>query len=292
MKDTFGSYHPSINFIYFVAVIGLSMFLMHPIFLGISLACSLTYAIYLSGAKVIYNQLLYSVPLCMVIGLINPLFNHEGMTIIGYLGDNPITLESIYYGCGMAVLFVDVLLWFKCYSYVMTSDKLIYLLGRKIPTLALIFSMTLRMIPLFKKQFQKVMRAQEGLGNRAKGKNIFAKIKWGMKVLSIMMTWMLENAIDTADSMRSRGYGLKGRSSFSIYSFQRKDRSVLILLVILISSVAIGIFYGEMQIRYFPSIKMQPITIRSMMTYLAYGLLCILPLSLHIVEDIKWHYLK
>lgn len=292
MKDTFGSYHPSINFIYFVAVIGLSMFLMHPIFLGISLACSLTYAIYLSGAKVIYNQLLYSVPLCMVIGLINPLFNHEGMTIIGYLGDNPITLESIYYGCGMAVLFVDVLLWFKCYSYVMTSDKLIYLLGRKIPTLALIFSMTLRMIPLFKKQFQKVMRAQEGMGNRAKGKNIFAKIKWGMKVLSIMMTWMLENAIDTADSMRSRGYGLKGRSSFSIYSFQRKDRSVLILLVILISSVAIGIFYGEMQIRYFPSIKMQPITIRSMMTYLAYGLLCILPLSLHIVEDIKWHYLK
>ena len=33
-------------------------------------------------------------------------------------------------------------------------------------------------------------------------------------ILSIMVTWCLENAIETADSMKSRGCGLPGRSAF------------------------------------------------------------------------------
>ena len=33
-KDNFGTYHPIINFVYFVFVIGCSMFLRHPVFLG------------------------------------------------------------------------------------------------------------------------------------------------------------------------------------------------------------------------------------------------------------------
>ena len=35
--DTFSGYHPLINFTYFVIVIGLSMFYMHPVFLALSL---------------------------------------------------------------------------------------------------------------------------------------------------------------------------------------------------------------------------------------------------------------
>ena len=49
--DTFSTYHPVINFIYFVIVIGLSMFFMHPVFLVISLICSMAYGIYLKGKK-------------------------------------------------------------------------------------------------------------------------------------------------------------------------------------------------------------------------------------------------
>ena len=32
--DTFAEYHPLINFIYFVMVIGIAMFYMHPVLLG------------------------------------------------------------------------------------------------------------------------------------------------------------------------------------------------------------------------------------------------------------------
>ena len=39
--DTFAEYHPLINFIYFVMVIGIARFYMHPVLLGLSLAGSL-----------------------------------------------------------------------------------------------------------------------------------------------------------------------------------------------------------------------------------------------------------
>ena len=292
VKGTFGSYHPIINFSYFLGVIGFGMFVIHPIFLIISFVGSLSYAIYLGGRGVIRTQLIYSLPLCLAVGLMNPLFNHEGMTIITYIGDNPLTLESIYYGELMALLFLDIILWFYCYNYVMTSDKLIYLLGCKLPTLGLIFSMTLRFIPLFKKQFQKVIRAQKGIGNSVKGKNILGQLRWGIKILSIVTTWILENAIDTANSMKSRGYGLKGRTSFSNYQFKLRDISVLMIILLCIVIIGLGILQGEAYVRYFPTIKVQEITEKNIIIYLAYGVLCLLPLSLHIMEDIKWHYLK
>ena len=49
--DTFSGYHPLINFTYFVIVIGLSMFYMHPVFLALSLIGSVSYSIYLKGEK-------------------------------------------------------------------------------------------------------------------------------------------------------------------------------------------------------------------------------------------------
>ncbi|MBE7055615.1 MAG: energy-coupling factor transporter transmembrane protein EcfT, partial [Ruminococcaceae bacterium] len=38
-------------------------------------------------------------PALLLMALINPAFNHEGVTILYYLpGGNPLTLESVYYG--------------------------------------------------------------------------------------------------------------------------------------------------------------------------------------------------
>lgn len=50
-RDTFAGYHPVVNFLYFLAVLGLGMFIMHPVCLGISLVCAVAYSGYLKGAK-------------------------------------------------------------------------------------------------------------------------------------------------------------------------------------------------------------------------------------------------
>ncbi len=292
MKDTFSSFHPAVNFIYFLAVIVFSMFFMHPIFLCISLICSIAYSVYLNGAKALKFNLLFMLPLLLLFAVLNPVFNHEGATILIYINDNPITLESIVYGFAAATMFISVIIWFSCYNAVMTSDKFIYLFGRVIPALSLVLSMVLRLVPKLKAQIHVISNAQKCIGRDVSNGNIITKAKNAMKILSILTTWALENAIETADSMKSRGYGLKGRTSFSNFRFSRRDSTALLSMVALIVIVLFGAAIGQNNIVYFPEVIIQPIAPMSILIYVAYGGLCLLPLILDILEDIKWARIK
>ena len=123
MKDTFSTYHPAVNFLYFTLVLLLSMFFMHPVCLGISLLCAFCYSVYLNGKKALRFNVKYMLPMLVVTALINPAFNHEGGTILAYLRDgNPLTLESITYGIAATVMLITVLCWISCYNAVITSD--------------------------------------------------------------------------------------------------------------------------------------------------------------------------
>jgi energy-coupling factor transport system permease protein len=221
--------------------------------------------------------------------IINPLFNHAGATILFYFkSGNPFTLESMIYGIAAAIMFVTVILWFSCYNEIMTSDKIIYIFGNIIPSLSLIFSMVLRFVPRYIEQIQIISNSQKAIGRDMSQGNIIQRAKNGLKILSIMITWALENSIETADSMRARGYGLPGRTSFSIFKFDKRDKIVLGLSLILISIIVFGAFKGENTIRFFPSIKIPEITGFSLLIYISYFLLCMMPIIINIQEAIKW----
>jgi len=279
---SFKTYHPIVNFIYFCAVIMFSMFFMHPVFLGISFICSLLYSVMLNGGKAIKFNIIYMLPLMLFAAIINPAFNHDGITILFYLpSGNPVTLESIAYGIAAAVMLVSVIMWFSCYNSVVTSDKLMCLFGKIIPALSLIFSMVLRFVPKFKAQFKVIFNAQRCIGrNTSKIKNI-------IKIISIMITWALENSIDTADSMNSRGYGLHGRTSFSNYRFDGRDTFAVIYMLALIGAIITGAYSGFLDVRFFPSVKAAGLS----PFYAAYLLLCLFPVIIDITEEIKWKYL-
>lgn len=291
MRDAFSRCHPVVNFTYFAAVLLFSMFFMHPVFLGISLAASMVYSIWLNGGRAVRFHFLYMLPMLLLVALINPAFNHEGMTILVYVNDNPITQESIVYGVASAVMFISVIIWFSCYNVVMTSDKFIYLFGRLIPALSLILSMVLRFVPKFKAQIRVISNAQKCIGRDVSNGNLWTRARNGIKILSILVTWALENAIETADSMRSRGYGLKGRTSYSRYRFDQRDKLLLGVLGFLILCVLAGACLQENTIQYFPFIKMNAVTAVSVFVYLAYFLLCMLPMGLNIWEEWTWHRL-
>ena len=163
--DNFAGYHPIVNLAYFVIVIAIAMFSMHPVIICISLIMSLVYLTYLTGIRQVIGRLKLLVTMTIMIIVINPLFNHEGMTILGYFKTgNPLTLESIIYGIFMALLMMSVILWFAIYNVIMTSDKFIYIFGRIIPHLSLIISMSLRYVPRFKEQFIRVREARRCMG--------------------------------------------------------------------------------------------------------------------------------
>jgi len=293
MSDTFSAYHPIVNFVYFLFVLGFSMSLMHPVCLLISFVCAFIYSVYLEGKKALKFNAFFMLPTLITTALINPAFNHSGATILAYLyNGNPLTLESIIYGIAAALMLVTVVSWFSCFNAVMHSDKFVYLFGRLIPALSLILSMSLRFVPRFKAQIKVISNAQKCIGRDVSNGSVLQRAKHGVRILSIMVTWVLESAVETADSMKGRGYGLPGRTAFSLFRFDSRDRRALIYLVVCGGYVIIGVITNGIYFRYFPTIKGVFITPYSMTVFLAYSALCIMPVVLNIREDLKWKAMK
>ena len=289
MRDSFTNYHPIVNLLYFTMAIAFSMLLTHPMAQIIALACAITYAVSVEGKKSLGFLLKFCLPMVLLTAFINPAFSHEGVTILYYFSSgNPLTLESILYGVGAGIMLVTVLLWFSAFSRVMTSDKFIYLFGKVIPALSLVLSMSLRFVPKFKKQTEVVVEAQRCIGRDISTGSLWQRFKTAVVIFSIMITWALENAIETADSMKSRGYGLKGRTAFSIYRMDDRDKYALIWLGFCGLFLTAGVMLSAFGFRYFPSIRYAALDMTTIPFYTVYFGLCITPVVLNFTEERKW----
>ncbi len=293
MSGEFRHYHPIVNFIYFLIVFGFTMASMNPVILSISIFSAFVYSVMLSGGGTIKKNLSYMLPIVFFLAVSNPIFNHQGVTIIAYFPNgSPLTLEAVIYGVASAVMVSGIICWFSCYNFVMTSDKFIYLFGRLIPSMSLIFSMTLKLVPQFIRQIKIVADAQKTLGRDTSNGSIKKRIKSGISIISVMVTWSLERAVDTSDSMKSRGYGLFKRTSFAIYTFTIRDVIVLIGILLLSIYILAAFISGKIDFIYYPNIEGACITPYTISVYLACVLLYMMPVLIEIWEATRWKFLR
>ena len=289
MHDVFSDCHPAVNFLYFALVIAFSMCCTHPVCLLISLGSAVAYLTVLRGKRGLAAQCRWLVPVAVCAAILNPAFTHQGMTILGYLpSGNPLTLESILYGVAAAVMLAAVFLWFACYTDVVTSDKFIYLFGRVIPALSLILSMTMRFVPRFKAQLHIVSQAQKSMGREIHQGKLWYRVRNAVKVFSVMVTWALESAIETADSMKSRGYGEKGRTAFSIYRLDDRDRLLLLWLGFCGLYLTAGAIAKGLYFQYYPMILGVTVSPMSISFFAVYGFLCLTPVILQVSAARQW----
>ena len=289
-NDAFSGFHPGVNLAFFVAALGLTMFIQQPVYLLISMVSGCAYLLYLQGRKGFLRQVGYLVPILVMMAVMNPMFNHEGVTVLWYLpNDNPITLEAICFGLASAVMMGASIVWFNCCNTVFTSDKIIYLFGRVIPALSLMISMTLRFVPRIKNFLQSVLRTQQAMH---KPENTKEKLQQALAAFSATVSWAMEQSIVSADSMKSRGYGLFGRTAFSIYIFEKRDGVALMMLFLLCVGTVVPHLVGLMGWTYYPSMTGDLLGPVQGFAYLCYGGMCNLPLIIDLMEDRKWNALR
>lgn len=285
-------YHPWVSFIYFVAVIAGTLLFIHPVFAAVSLLCAVFSAALINGRKTLMMTLGFGIPMFIFIALANPLFNHRGITVLFYLFDNPVTLEAMIYGIVSAGMMFAAVVWFTSYNTVVTSDKFIYIFGRVLPSIALIVSMTLSLIPKLMAQVKIIADSQRSIGLDWKSGSLMQRIRSGARILSILVSWALEDAVITADSMRARGYGQHRRSTFSIFRFGKKDAKMLALILLLFGTEIFAYISGRGTMEFYPAIIPPEIDIIDIIIYISYFLLGILPSVIQIKEDLKWKQLK
>lgn len=291
-RHAFSDCHPAVTFLWFVSVIALSVCVMHPICLTISVLVSFLYNAHLKGRKAVHFAAFRVLPLMLITAFVNPAFTHKGMTILTYLpSGNPLTLESILYGIAAAAMIGAALQWFSCYNEVMTSDKAVYLFGRIIPALSLVISMALRFVPRFSAQYKKVHEARQML-HPEEASGFINRMKSGVAVLSSMITWSLENAVETGDSMRGRGYGLPGRTAYSIYRFDARDCGLLLWILGSLGIMIAGRVLHLTDFRYYPFIQGKEATPLLVLYMIVYAALFVTPLVLDLMEERNFRRLR
>ena len=288
----FDSYHPMINLIYFVAAITCTISFGQPVFLAISFVCAFVYSVKLGGIKTFFLNLAFTL-FAFGYAAWYSYYNHFGITNlrVNFIG-NQITLEALVYGFVLGITVAAVLMWLCCVFMLITADKIVYLFGRISPKLSLFLSILLRTVPRVKTRARRIEISREGIGRGVKQGNLWQKFCHLLSLFSILITWTLEDFVESSNSMKSRGYSLRGRTAFSIYRFDNRDRALVIVFFWCLTFVMMAVLFNQTDIYYEPQIIMNRITPLSVIFYTAYAFFLLLPFVLQVAGERRFEKLR
>lgn len=223
MISGFRSLHPLPAFLYFAGVMLLAMLLLHPAFLAVSAVFLLLINVRYEPTGRMLRTLFLFLAFGLVLFVINPFVSQRGRHILFEWMDRPVTLEAVLYGLTMALSPLTIVLAFILYNRMVSHDKFLYLFASIWPKGSMITVMAMRFIPLFTRRLSQLTAVQQTKGVSLTSGPLRSRLSSGMKLLQILLTWSLEEALQTADSMKARGFGLGRRSTYAAYSLDRRD---------------------------------------------------------------------
>ncbi len=287
----FSSLHPVTLILYFISVLAISMFSNHPLIQIFAFIGAIAFLMFCGKKRIKNSEMLFYALVFILVTLTNPLFSHNGRTILFYINNNPITLESIYYGMYIGIMMISVICWFRCFTAIMTTDKLLYLLSKFSYKTALLISSALRFVPLLRRHAVLIKRSQMAMGLYST-ENWFNKIKSTLAVYSSLVSWSLENAIDTGAAMKARGYGLKGRKQYSLFKVRTTDICMITVVIILDSLIAYSMIFDELDFSFYPQISFVELELFGVLGITSFTVLCMMPFILELKENIQCRYYR
>ena len=286
-EGEFASFHPLVLAVFYLLAIGITMFSMDPLFLGMSCVSAWVSVLFLKGKQVLKKNFVLSGSVLFLMTGINTLFTHNGETVLFYINRNRVTLEAFVYGICASVMPISVILWFESFQVLMSSDKLIYLFGRIAPVLGLVISMIFRFIPLLKVRFGEISMGQKCMG-RGGQIGFLNRCRQLVKELSILIAWSLEASIESADSMAARGYGLRGRTSFHLFRMTGRDTALLLFFAAAGCAVIAGTAAGYTTMQFYPRLVIETAGSQKILVFLIFAVLVWIPFIIDRAGEYKW----
>lgn len=289
-ESVFDIYHPFVAFISLISVMCLTVFTLSLPITVVSLLGACVFFVSLYGAGDFFKTFAYLLPFFLVITVTNPLFSHNGITVLFFLNGLPITLESLLYGAELGAMMLAVIVWGRCFSAVMTSDKILLLIGSLFPTTALTISIVLRNIPLFKKRWREIVRGQKTMGYYSDD-SLMTRLRGSIKAFSALVTFAIESAVDSGASMMSRGYKTGRRTSYKRYTFHAKDIFMVVAVAMLDVLLAVLMAITPKTV-FYPTFSGVGVSLTDICLYTVFALLVFLPVGLEITEKLRWTYYR
>ena len=284
----FASYHPALNLLFFVAAVAFTACWTRPGLVAVSFLCALAFSVRLRcpravafGGALVLCALAFAALFAMNV--------HFGVTNLARTPiGNSITVESLTCGVIVGLKVAAILVWLSCALCVFTADKVVFLLGRVFPKAAMMLAVALRAVPVAGDRARKIAVAQSGIGRGPGQGGVLRRIANALRRASVLVSWSIERFIEMSDSMRSRGAALRGRTAYSLYRFDNRDRALAVILVALVTVCAAATALGETQMLFSPVIVLPKPTSVSVAAYAAFLALCLLPLALQTAGEASY----
>lgn len=272
----FSDCHPGIHFCFFAAVLTGTILFRHPVYLALSFFAALLWWVEQKGRKG-----LGFAGIALVVAALFALwygsYHHFGTTPLwtNTVG-NEVTLESLLFGAMLGGLIAAILLWLACFHQIFTADEIVYLSGRLAPRLALFLAILFRLVPRIKNHWRRTASARRGIGFGSSA-SFGTRFRNGIALFSGAITWTLDSIVALSDAMQSRGAKEKGRTAYSLYRFDLRDRSFVVLLFALITLCLMAFLLGQTRMKFNPQLHCPSITPASALFFAAWATLCLLP---------------
>ena len=129
--------------------------------------------------------------------VLNPLLNSDGIHILFYLGERPVTMESLLYGAHNLLLIAALLMVFPSLNVLLDSERILFLFSRLMQTSALILSMSMRFVPLLTRRARELRQL-----HRQDGEGLPARLSHAGKLLGALLDWTMEEGMQSSRTLR------------------------------------------------------------------------------------------
>lgn len=270
----------------------LSTCAFQPVLCLISLVGAFLYGICARGLRAVCTSIVHLLPFVAIVSLLNPFFTAQGSTELFTLVGRPIYTESLMYGVCMGMLLAAMVLWCENAAAVMTGEDALMLAGPVAPTLALMLSMIMRLIPLYIRRGRLIGSVEAACtavrpldGGNAARRTSKASLAGSARRFSVLVGWSLENSLQTADSMAARGWRASSRRTpYRRIAFCRADGMLIACIVALTVGSVIALASSSAAFSFYPVLS----AFDPGASAWVYGALLAVPLLMEAREALRW----
>lgn len=222
----FNQLHPATLAGYFVALFTILLLFNHLIVAGTLFVGIVGLNCWYFGWQRVKGLLAGTSVFMLTILLFNILLNQRG-SVLWQATLGPVTFRltrsALLYGTTMAVMLGAMILTFVLLNGSLTTPKISYLLFPVVPRLAMLLTISMRLVTLFSQKFHRLMMLQKTRGLVVTEGAWSQRIRKTGQLMRILLIDSISSSMETAVLMEARGFGARRRSHYQTYHWRAAD---------------------------------------------------------------------
>ncbi|KEO84505.1 energy-coupling factor transporter transmembrane component T [Tumebacillus flagellatus] len=247
--------------LYPVLLIWISVVTNHPLYLGVEWLVLLFALVLHGGVRTYARTLKFSIPILLMILVINTLVNKNGATLLcrtanlPVLGQIRITWEALLYGLVMGLRMLVFFAIFALMRNWLSADRALGLSAKVAKRSAVTAMMTTRLIPYLSEQSQQIGDVLRTRGVKFDEGGVLQRLAARRPLLNVLLLSSLEGSWQVAEAMEARGFGQGKRTSYTKERWSKFDLYAWLCFLGVVALVVWSWSTAWMSMEFYPSIR-------------------------------------